>query len=184
MTTLRDHGPSRTHSSSASGPAHWTELSEFEFALIVSWHAFERWVVRCMRAAGLPELGLNDVLVLHQVQHRGREKRLADICFTLGYEDTHVVTYALRKLGTAGLVSARKVGKEMRYSTTPKGDGAIERYRRLRERFLLDRGASRIVETGPDASGCQPAAALASMARRLRAASGWYDQAARAAASL
>ncbi|MET0506573.1 MAG: winged helix DNA-binding protein [Burkholderiaceae bacterium] len=184
MTRLRDDGRSRILSSVPSGSNHWPELSEFEFGLIVSWHAFERWVVRCMRAAGLPDLGLNDVLVLHQVHHRGREKRLADICFTLGYEDTHVVTYALRKLAAAGLVNARKVGKEMRYSTTAQGDGAIDRYRRLRERCLLDGEAARFGDARLDGSDGDTAAVLSMMARRLRAASGWYDQAARAASSL
>ena len=32
------------------------EVSEFEFGLIMAGHAFGRWVVRCMAAAGQPDL--------------------------------------------------------------------------------------------------------------------------------
>ena len=43
------------------------EMSEFEFGLIVAGNAFHRWVVHCMRAAGLKDLMPLDVLVLHHV---------------------------------------------------------------------------------------------------------------------
>ena len=72
----------------------------------------------------------------------------------------------------------------MRYSTTAQGDGAIDRYRRLRERCLLDGEAARFGDARLDGSDGDTAAVLSMMARRLRAASGWYDQAARAASSL
>lgn len=179
-----DGGGSRILASAHLGEGRWPELSEFEFGLIVCWQAFGRWMVRAMRAAGEPELGVNDVLVLHHVHHRGREKRLADICFTLGFEDTHVVTYALRKLATAGLVSGRKSGKEVFYSTTGAGAEAIERYRRVRESCLLVDEAVQVGDLRLDGNEARPAEILAAMARRLHSASGWYDQAARTASSL
>lgn len=141
-------------------------------------------MVRCMRAAGQPDLGVNDILVLHHVHHRGREKRIADICFTLGYEDTHVVTYALRKLATAGLVDGRKNGKEVFYATTDEGAATIARYREMRERCLLADEIAQLREPGESVDDGEAGAALSTMARRLRAASGWYDQAARAVSSL
>ena len=58
-------------------------LSEFEYGLIVAANAFDRWIVRCMAAAGYTDLGPLDVLVLHSVAHREREKKLADLCFVL-----------------------------------------------------------------------------------------------------
>ncbi len=176
--------PPRILSSAHLGSGRWPELSEFEFGLIVAWHAFERWMVRCMRAAGQPDLGVNDILVLHHVHHRGREKRIADICFTLGYEDTHVVTYALRKLATAGLVDGRKNGKEVFYATTDEGAATIARYREMRERCLLADEIAQLREPGESVDDGEAGAALSTMARRLRAASGWYDQAARAVSSL
>ena len=99
-------------SSSHLVSARSQETSEFEFGLIVAWNAFSRWAVRCMAAAGVPELTITDVLILHHVNHRARNKKLADICFVLNYEDTHVVAYSLKKLVAANLVQAEKVGKE------------------------------------------------------------------------
>ena len=55
------------------------ELSELEFGLIVAWNAFSRWAVRCMAAAGCPDLTITDVLLLHHVQHRARNKKLAGL---------------------------------------------------------------------------------------------------------
>ena len=91
-------------------------LSEFEYGLIVAANAFNRWIVRGMAAAGMPDLGALDVLVLHSVNHRARKKKLADLCFVLNVEDTHTVTYALRKLTRLGLVAGNRQGKEIFYT--------------------------------------------------------------------
>ncbi|RZS86434.1 winged helix DNA-binding protein [Pigmentiphaga kullae] len=156
----------------ATGPH--AELSELEFGLIIAHNAFSRWVVRCMAAAGTADLAVTDVLVLHHVHHRERGKKLADICFTLNYEDTHVINYSLKKLAGLGLVRGEKSGKEVLYATTDEGAALIDRFRAVRGRCLL---AS--VE-GELADG----ASLSDVARRLRMLSGLYDQAARAASSL
>jgi predicted MarR family transcription regulator len=148
------------------------ELSELEFGLIVAWNAFSRWAVRCMAAAGVSDLTITDVLLLHHVQHRARNKKLADICFVLNYEDTHVVAYALKKLVAAGLVQADKQGKEVFYSPTPAGEAAVAQYREVREACLV---------ANLDGSGN---ADIGALARTLRTMSGLYDQAARAASSL
>ena len=72
------------------------ELSEFEFGLIIAGNAFNRWMTRCMAAAGVSDMTTVEVLVLHHVNHRDRPKKLADIAFILNIEDTHVVNYALK----------------------------------------------------------------------------------------
>jgi len=149
------------------------ELSEFEYGLILAHNAFERWLVRCMTAAGYPDLSKVDIQVLHSVHHRGRPKRLADLCFVLNIEDSHVVNYALRKLAQLDLVTRARPGKEVFYATTPTGDEACRRYREVRQACLL------AVPTPPtDHAGLGETAGL------LRALSGLYDQAARAATSL
>ncbi len=150
------------------------ELSEFEFGLIVANNAFSRWVVRCMAAAGLPDLALTDVLLLHHVHHRARGKKLADICFTLNYEDSHVVAYSLRKLINAGLVDTEKQGKEVYYSTSKAGQGWVQKYREVRNSCLMP---------GVKAQHLSPED-LSEMAQSLRSIAGLYDQAARAATSL
>jgi predicted MarR family transcription regulator len=140
------------------------EASEFEFGMIVAWNAFSRWMVRCMAAA--------DVLVLHHVNHCARNKKLADICFVLNYEDTHVVAYALKKLVAAGLLRTERQGKEVFYLPTEAGEAAVKSYRAVREACLMDNIDPQL---NPN---------LGELARLLRVMSGVYDQAARAAASL
>lgn len=150
------------------------ELSEFEFGLILVSNAFMRWVVRCMAAAGLKDLTPLDVLLMHHVNHRAREKKLADICFMINIEDTHVVAYALKKLVGLGLVQSEKRGKEVLFSTTRAGQDYITRYREVREACLV----AALSKEGSEN------ARLGEMAGFLRFLSGMYDQAARAATSL
>ncbi len=161
---------SSAHLADGGAPA----LSEVEFGMILSSHAFERWMVRCMTAAGEPGLTATEITVLHSVTHRGKPKRLADVCLVLGIEDTHLVTYAVRKLEQKGLVSREKAGKERLIAITEAGQRACRRYRELREKILVEG----ISELGLSAER------LSEIARLLRLLSGHYDQAARTAASL
>ena len=150
------------------------ELSEFEFGLIIASHAFGRWMIRCMAAAGVKDMTETEVLVLHHVNHRGREKKLADICFVLNIEDTHVVSYAMKKLARLGLVEGSRRGKEVFWSATKAGGELCERYRQAREACLL-----------PGFSGSEEENVhFGELARLLRTLSGRYDQAARAASSI
>lgn len=153
--------------------ASYPELSGFEFGLIVAWHAFERWMLRCMATAtgGKRELAPIDVLVLHHVHHRHSAKRIADICFVLNVEDTHVVSYSLKKLAAAGLVRGEKRGKEVYFSTTRSGAELCNRYKRVRDDCLVS-GFSRSDEE---------ADRLAGFAQFLRGQAGAYDQASRTA---
>ncbi len=156
----------------AAGPV--SELSEFEFGMIIAYNAFSRWAVRCMSAAGVSDMTITDVLVLHHINHRAREKKLADIAFTLNIEDTHVVNYSLRKLQTLGLVETARRGKEVLYSTSDAGQTLCARYAEIREELLVNSLAGDLADTSE----------LAGFARHLRMLSGAYEQAARAAASL
>jgi predicted MarR family transcription regulator len=150
------------------------ELSEFEFGLIIAGNAFDRWAVRCMTAAGVKDMTITDVLVLHHINHRAREKKLADIAFILNIEDTHVVNYSLKKLQALGLVKTEKRGKEVLYSTNEGGQALCQRYYEIREQVLVS-GL-----TGSGTEGFE----LSELARFLRVLSGLYEQAARAATSL
>ncbi len=155
----------------ADGPG-W-ESSEMEYGLIIAFHAFSRWMTRCMAAAG-QELSPLEILVLHNVNHRAREKRLSDVCFLLAIEDTHTVNYALRKLRRADLLVSEKRGKEVFYATSDTGRALCDAYRTIRRQCLLE-GIGQMDLTGED---------LRRIASHLRALSGQYDQAGRAAASL
>jgi len=146
-------------------------LSEFEFGLIVAYNGFSRWVNRCMAASGYPSLSTLEILVLHNITHRDRGKRLSDICFILNIEDAHTVNYAIKKLMKHGLVTSKKSGKEMLYSTTTKGVDLCTEYRDTREQCLIE---------SLNVDGAE----LSEIAATLRTLSGIYDQAARAASSL
>lgn len=150
------------------------ELSELEYGLIVVFNAFSRWMTRCMAAAGQTDLSPLDILILHNVNHRGRDKRLSDICFLLNIDDTHTVNYGLRKLLKAELIESEKRGKEVFYRTSASGAEICEAYRVIRKQCLLDGVVS------SDISGEE----LREFASILRGLSGQYDQASRAAASL
>jgi predicted MarR family transcription regulator len=154
-------------------------LSEFEFALMMTANAFNRWIVRCMTAAGLSDLAALDVMVLHGVNHRERPKRLADLCLVLNVEDTHTVNYGLKKMLRLGLIAGTRRGKEIFYTTTPKGRALCLEYRKIREQLLGEAFAL----IGQPGLG-KPQGDLSRVAELIRALSGTYDQAARAAASL
>lgn len=156
------------------------ELSEVEYGLIVASNAFGLWAVRGTAAAAadfpaIADLGVIDVLCLHSVNHRARAKKLADICFKLNIEDTHIVNYALKKLLKAGLVTSQKQGKEVFYETSDTGKAVIDRYRDIREACLVD-AFSALGEVDADSLG--------ELARQLRVLSGLYGQAARSATNM
>jgi predicted MarR family transcription regulator len=150
------------------------ELSEFEFGLIIASNAFNRWAVRCMSAVGMKDMTITDVLVLHHINHRAREKKLADIAFILNIEDTHIVNYSLKKLQALGLVKTERRGKEVLYSTNEEGIAVCQRYYEIREQVLV---------SGLTGDGTE-SFELSELARFLRILSGLYDQAARSATSL
>jgi predicted MarR family transcription regulator len=148
-------------------------LSELEYGLILASQAFMRWIVRCMAAAGVGNLSPTEVMILHTVRHRDRPKTVADICLVLGIADTHVATYALRKLESAELVSAARIQKEKAIRITDHGLAALTRYSEIREKLLVSAVQVSSLEEE----------SLSDVASQLRVLSGFYDQAARAAAT-
>ncbi len=148
-------------------------LSELEFALTIANNGFSRWMVRCAGAAGLPGLTPLDILVLHSVNHRDREKTLADLCLVLNIEDTHTVTYALKKLTRAGMVVTGKRGKEKTVAISPAGADFCAEYHAIREELLVRTVKTMALNEGD----------LSRLAALLRGLSGTYDQASRSAAA-
>jgi predicted MarR family transcription regulator len=168
--TPRELIVSSAHLAVGSSPA----LSELEYGLILFSHAFNRWMVRCMAAAGVPSLSPIEIMIIHSVRHRGRPKTLSDLCLVLDIEDTHIANYAVKKLEVAGLVKTGKSGKEKMIQVTEKGLDALTRYSEIRERLLVE--ATKVSGLSQDE--------LSDIASNLRALSGYYEQAARSAATL
>lgn len=172
LTAVSSIGPvvSSAHLANSSLPA----LSEIEFALTMTNNAFQRWMVRCMAAAGGPAVSPLEVLIVHLVNHRERPKTLADICLVLNIEDTHLASYAIKKLVEHGMVRTGRSGKEKTIAITEEGVRLCRRYGEVREALVV-RAARQLGHDPQD---------LSHIAAVLRALSGAYDQAARAAASL
>lgn len=150
------------------------ELSEMEFALTMGSHAFQRWTTQCMAAAGEAGLSPMEVQILHLVYHRDKPKTIAQICLMLNVEDTHLVTYAVRKLRDRALIQDARVSKEKLLSVTQNGADLCQRYAQVRRRLLIE-----VVQQ----QGIDPAE-ISRLAALLRALSGTYDQASRSAAIL
>ena len=167
---LRAPVVSSAHLAAGGSPA----LSETEFGMILAMHAFERWVVRCMAASGVPNLSPLEVIILHIVRHRDRPKPCADVSLILDIEESYVASYALRKLEAAGLVRTYRVGKEKLVEATQSGVDACTRYAQLREQILV----RPLRSSGPGEE------TLSATGEVLRAISGYYNQAARSAATV
>lgn len=161
---------SAAHLAAGAMPA----LSEVEFAMTVMRHSFERWMVRCMAAAGYPGLQPTAVHIMHAVNHREREKTLSELCMMFNIEDVHVVTYAIKKLAALGLVTSAKRGKEKTVKATEAGVAACRRYHEVREALLIDSMKRLNLDE----------AHLSEIAAIMHTISGQYDQAARSATSL
>jgi len=144
-------------------------MTQFELSMISARHAQEQWVLRCASAAGMKGYSSMDLLVLHMVGYGS--KRTADICFALNIEDTHIVSYALKKLQRARLVESEKLGKDTFFVPTEQGRTFIADYKAVRKRFLI-RALAKL--TGGDLDFEQ-------LTDMLRVLSGLYEQAARSA---
>lgn len=148
-------------------------LSEFEYALTMMNNAFHRWMQSCSTTSGMPELSPLDIMVVHNIYHRNRPKRIADVAFTLNIDDLHTVSYSVRKLVKLELVEGVRQGKDTFYNVSDSGKNFCNSYRDVREQCLLDV----IKRIGMDEQ-------LSDVATLMRTLSGFYDQASRAVRSL
>lgn len=144
-------------------------MTQFELAMIVAKHAHEQWGLRCAATTGVKGYSPTDLLVLHMVGYG--PKRLADICFALNVEDTHIVSYALKKLQRDGLVTTEKIGKDTFFVVTDLGAKLVAEYKSVRKRYLI-RSLAKLSGGTPE---------LEQVTEMLRMLSGLYQQAARSA---
>lgn len=113
-----------------------SDMTQFELGMIVAKNSFDQWVSRCAAAAGMSGYSPLELLILHLIEYNPRPKRIGDICFALKIEDTHVVSYALKKLTKAGFVESSRQGKETIFANTPAGTDIVKSYREVRAKVL------------------------------------------------
>lgn len=150
-------------------------LTAFESRLERVVHAYHRWKSACLDAVADEKFAGNDVAVLNVIRMRERPKSRVEIARLLNRDDTSNIQYALRKLLRAQLIEkvdavARKTAT---YRTTPKGIEVTEAYADLRNELLIGM-TGRLDDDG---------AALREAGDLLDVMSGFYDQAAKLAAT-
>ena len=168
-----NHGNVPIVSSSHLVTSESASLSEFEYALTMVNNAFHRWMLSSAQACELDNMSPLDILVIHNIHHRNRAKRITDIAFTLNIDDTHNVSYSVRKLTKRSLVSYQRKGKDTYYSVTEEGKNFCLEYAKIREECLI----KALEQMNIDDS-------LGEIAKTMRTLSGFYEQASRAASSL
>lgn len=113
-----------------------SDMTQFELGMIVAKNSFDQWVSRCAAAAGMSGYSPLELLIVHLIEYNPRPKRIGDICFALKIEDTHLVSYALKKLTKAGFVESSRQGKETIFVNTPAGTDIVKSYREVRAKVL------------------------------------------------
>ena len=169
-TVTREDPYSAEHLAKGRLPA----LSAVEFALTLVSAAYERWAVRCISTVGMPQLSMSEVLILHFVRHRDKPKSFVDIMLVRDIDETHVVTYSVRKLEKLGLVSTKRAGKEKLVQITKAGIDVCDKYGKLREEVLIKTAEAANIS----------AEDLSNTAEMLRVLAGIYSQANRVAATM
>jgi len=148
------------------------KMRSFELALLSASNSFNRWVVSCAQATGETGMASVDLLILKMVSRETRPKRASEIAFALNIDDVHLVTYSIKKLIRMGFIETKKHGKESHFQATASGGELLVRYDQIRLACLIE----------PMTLGSDIDVPL--MTGRLRAISGIYEQAARAATAL
>jgi len=149
------------------------QLTKLELTLTVLWNSVRRWMSQRSNSSEVNGLSELDVFLLHLLVYRNRRLRAIDLAFALSIDDMHLVTYSLKKLQRIGMVESSKIGKEAFYEATDKGREHYEGFHEDR-RTYLEPAMAFMPQQGVD---------IAKVNQFLRALSGMYEQAARAAAS-
>lgn len=168
----------KNHMSKQAVPEDWRNadqgmipITRFEQSLQVLKNSFEQWVRRCGARAGLAGFASIEIEVLHIIGRAKEARRIADICFVLNVEDTHIITYAVKKLIKAGFVQSNRSGKDAFFSITQTGGERVLAYAEIKRQLLLD-ASERFSEQEIE---------LEALAEKMQLLASLYEQAARRA---
>ena len=148
--------------------------TELEFALMRAFESFGRWQAECLvSASGLTLSGPENAL-LHIIRMNDRAKSIKELARLTNRDDIPNIQYSLRKMVADGLVTKQGTSRTgVTYAATDTGRAATDTYARIRRRLLVD-------ELGalPDFTK-----RMAAATRVLNTLSGFYEEAARVAAT-
>lgn len=149
------------------------KLSELELSLTVLWNSVGRWLAQRSNSNAVNGMSDLDVFLVHLLVYRNKPLRGIDLAFALSIDDLHLVSYSLKKLAKLDMITSSRIGKEVFYEATKKGRDNYNDFLADRETYL-EPALAMLTKSDVD---------LESLNRNLRALSGIYEQAARAAAS-
>ena len=154
---------------------HDVSTTEFEWAVIRFFSAFERSCLQLSITAGSSDLSFQELVLLHVVGMQHHPQTSHSIARQLNRDDIQNLQYALRKLEKRGLIS-KSVGdrsKTAHYSITPEGRESVGLYAKIRTQLLT--GRTELVSEIDDK--------LEEATQLLSVLTGIYDDVARVAAT-
>jgi predicted MarR family transcription regulator len=146
-------------------------IIRFEQSLQVVKNSFEQWVRRCGARSGLAGFASIEIEVLHIIARASDPRKTADICFVMNVEETHIVTYAVKKLVKAGLVKSTRSGKDAFFSITKEGGARVLAFAEVKRALLVD-AMEKFTEQETS---------MEDLAEKMRRLAAIYEQAARRA---
>ena len=154
---------------------HDVSTTEFEWAVMRFFSAFERSCLQLSVTAGSSDLSFQELVLLHVVGMQHHAQTSHSIARQLNRDDIQNLQYALRKLEKRGLIS-KSLGdrsKTAHYAITPEGRESVGLYAKIRAQLLT--GRTELVSEIDDK--------LQEATQLLSVLTGIYDDVARVAAT-
>ena len=120
---------------------HDVSTTEFEWAVMRFFSAFERSCLQLSITAGSSDLSFQELVLLHVVGMQHHAQTSHSIARQLNRDDIQNLQYALRKLEKRGLISKSLTdsSKTAHYSVTREGREAVRLYAKIRTQLLTGR---------------------------------------------
>jgi predicted MarR family transcription regulator len=152
---------------------HEIELTEFEYAAIRFYAAFQRWNEAAVCAAGSAALTFTEASMLHVIRMQERPKSISLIANLLNRDDIPNLQYGLRKLRTLELIRTTGAAnrKNYAYEVTPRGRALTDRIAEIATELVFS-STRALADVEPK---------LVASADLLRLMTGIFDEAARIA---
>ena len=120
---------------------HDVSTTEFEWAVMRFFSAFERSCLQLSITGGSSNLSFQELVLLHVVGMQHHAQTSHSIARQLNRDDIQNLQYALRKLEKRGLIgkSLGDRNKTAHYSITSEGRECVELYAKIRAQLLTGR---------------------------------------------
>lgn len=122
------------------GNEHSVVTTEFEWAAMRFYNAFERYCLQIGGISGSTDLTFHELILLHIVYMQHHPQTASSLARQLNRDDIPNIQYILRKLADAGLVVKNKEnrGKTYTFSVTETGEEKLKKYAEIRSKLLVE----------------------------------------------